>query len=89
MRITAFLDNALRQHGNIEELTKYYSYRGIRVMGVDKKNNRLFFEMDNPCDKLTPENKCSVHGDHERRPLICERYPRFQDNIETCGYGFK
>lgn len=89
LRITAILDNALRQHGNIEELKRYYSYRGMRVAGADKKTNRLFLETNITCDKLTPENKCGVHGDHEKMPLICQKYPWFKDNIATCGYRFE
>jgi len=89
VRITAVLDTSLRQHGNLEELKRYYSYRGIRVVEADRKANKLYYEMDLPCSQLTPDNKCAVHGRPELRPLLCEKYPWFRDNIETCGYRFE
>lgn len=88
-RFAVVLDNAVRQHGSIEDLKIYFSYRGIRVINVDEKNNRLYYEMNVPCDKLNPDNKCSIHDQKELRPFICEKYPWFQDNVESCGYGFE
>lgn len=87
VNITAVRDLALRQHGNMEELERYMSYRGIQVVGSDEERNLIFYSIRNPCSQLGPENECQVHGKPEK-PLICHRYPRTPDDIPECSYRF-
>ncbi len=87
---TVVRDVTLRQHGNMEELQRYLSYRGIRVVGDDEKRNQLYYSMDVPCSELTAENRCRVHGSPEK-PLICNRFPETKEDIEdikNCGFRF-
>ena len=90
VNMTVVRDVTLRQHGNLEELQRYLSFRGIRVVGEDKKSNQLYYSMDIPCSELTPENKCRVHGCPEK-PLLCHRFPETKEDIEdikNCGFRF-
>jgi Fe-S-cluster containining protein len=90
VNMTVVRDVTLRQHGNLEELQRYLSFRGIRVVGEDKKNNQLYYSMDIQCSELTPENKCRVHGSPEK-PLLCHRFPETKKDIEdikNCGFRF-
>ena len=86
IRVTSILSNSIRQHGGIEELKKYYSYRNITVAGYDDKNDLLYLELDTPCDKLDDQNRCVIHSDPTEKPYICHRYPWYRDDIDTCGY---
>jgi len=86
--MTVVRDVTLRQHGNVEELEKYLSYRGIRVVGEDVANNYLFYALDVACDQLTEDNRCGVH-DTPDKPLLCEKYPWEPDDIPQCGYRFE
>lgn len=86
LRITGILSNIVAQHGTFEDAKAYYSYRGIRITDVNRALDTVGLEMDIPCDKLTEDNKCALHSDG--KPSICERYPQFQDDIESCGYTF-
>lgn len=88
VNITAIRDIALAQHGNLEELKRYLSYRGINVVGSDPQKNLLFYSMNIPCGQLTTDNRCRVHNSPEK-PLICYRYPWEKDDIEECGYKFR
>ena len=72
----------------MEDLERYYAYRGFRVVNYSKKDDFINFEADIPCDKLTNDNKCLVHNSDEK-PLLCKTYPSFQDDIEECGYRFQ
>lgn len=88
--MTVVRDVTLQQHGNMEELKRYLSFRGIRVVGEDVKLNRLFYSMDIPCSELTDENRCRVHGT-DQKPLICHRFPESPEAIEdikNCGFRF-
>ena len=90
VNMTVVRDVTLRQHGNLEELQRYLSFRGIRVVGEDRKSNQLYYSMDIPCSELTPENKCRVHGSPEK-PLLCHRFPETKEDIEdikNCGFRF-
>ena len=90
VNITVVRDITLQQHGNLEELQRYLSYRGIRVEGSDEKSNQLYYSMNVPCSELTSDNRCQVHGSPEK-PLICQRFPESPDVIEdikNCGYQF-
>ncbi len=89
VRITGILSNIERQHGSLEEARLYYSFRGIRIAEIDKDMDRVSLEMDIPCDKLTAENRCLLHSDPEKKPVICHRYPWFEDDIEDCGYRWQ
>ena len=88
VNLTVVRDITLRQHGNREELEKYLSYRGIKIVGEDIEANLLFYSIDIPCSKLGPNNECQVH-DSPDKPLICLKYPWFKDDIEECGYTFE
>ena len=91
INITAVRDITLNQHGNLEELQRYLSYRGIRVVGNNEKRNELYYSMDIPCGELTPDNRCRVHGSEEK-PLICNRFPESKEDIQdikNCGFRFK
>lgn len=88
VNITAVRDITLRQHRSLEELKRYLSYRGIRVVGSDEKNNLLFYSMDIPCSQLTPDNQCRVH-DTPEQPLICYRFPWGKEDIKECSYQFR
>ncbi len=91
VNITVVRDITLQQHGSLEELELYLSYRGIRVVGSDEKCNQLHYSMDVPCSELTADNQCRVH-DSPRKPFICHRFPSTLEDIEgipDCGYGFK
>jgi Fe-S-cluster containining protein len=88
VNLTVVRDFTLRQHGNKEELEKYLSYRGIKVVGEDVEANLLFYSIDIPCSQLGPDNECLVH-DSPDKPLICLKYPWFKDDIEECGYTFE
>lgn len=87
VRITGILSNIVSQHGSLDEAGAYYSYRGIRIIDVSEKSNAVGLEMDVHCDKLTENNKCALHPD--KKPVICQRYPQYPDDIESCGYRFK
>ena len=90
VNITAVRDVTLQQHGNLEELQRYLSYRGIRVVGSNEKRNELYYSMDLPCSELTPDNRCGVHGSEEK-PLICNRFPESKEDIQdikNCGFRF-
>ena len=90
VNMTVVRDVTLRQHGNLEELQRYLSFRGIRVVGEDKKSNYLYYSMGIQCSELTPENKCRVHGSPEK-PLLCHRFPETKEDIEdikNCGFRF-
>jgi len=88
VNITAVRDIALSQHGNMEELKTYLSYRGIQVVGDDAEKNLLFYSISIPCSQLGPDNECRVHGKPEK-PLICHRYPWAKDDIKECSYSFE
>jgi len=90
VNITAVRDVTLQQHGNLEELQRYLSYRGIRVVGSNKKRNEIYYSMDLPCSELTPDNRCRIHGSEEK-PLICNRFPESKEDIQdikNCGFRF-
>ena len=72
--MTVVRDVTLRQHGNREELERYLSYRGIRVVGEDVAANALFYEVDIPCSQLTEDNGCKVH-DSPEKPLLVPQIP--------------
>ena len=88
VNITAVRDVTLRQHGSLEELRLYMKYRGIRVVGEDVATNRLFYELDIPCEQLTEDNGCRVHNSPEK-PLLCLKYPEEPGDIPECGYTFR
>jgi len=88
VNLTVVRDITLRQHGSREELEKYLSYRGIKVVGEDTGANLLFYSLDIPCSQLGPNRECLVH-DSPDKPLICLKYPWFKDDIEECGYIFE
>ena len=48
VNITVVKDVTLKQHGNLEELQRYLSYRGISVVGSNEKRNELYYSMDIP-----------------------------------------
>ena len=90
VNMTVVRDVTLQQHGNLEELKRYLSYRGIRVVGSDEKLNQLYYSMDLPCSELTPDNRCRVHDSLEK-PLICNRFPESPgaiEDIKNCGFRF-
>jgi len=87
VNITAVRDATLEQHGNLKELELYLGYRGIRVVGEDAANNRLYYAMDIPCSQLGKDNRCQVHNTPEK-PLLCYRYPWEPDDVEQCGSRF-
>ena len=70
VNITVVRDVTLQQHGNLEELKRYLSYRGIRVVGADENRNQLYYSMDLPCSELASDNRCRMH-DSSEKPLIC------------------
>ena len=81
VNITVVRDITIQQHGSLEELELYLSYRGIRVVGSDEKRNQLYYFMDVPCSELTQDNQCRVH-DSPMKPLICLRFPSSKEDIE-------
>ena len=88
--MTVVRDVTLQQHGNLEELKRYLSYRGIRVVGSDEKRNQLYYSMDLPCSELTANNSCRLHSSSEK-PLICHKFPESPgaiEDIKNCGYRF-
>ena len=90
VNMTVVRDVTLRQHGNLEELQSYFSYRGIRVVGDDEKRNQLYYTMDVPCSELTADKRCRLH-DSPEKPLICNRFPETKEDIEdikSCGFRF-
>ncbi len=87
VNITVVRDVTLLQHGSLEELKRYMSFRGIRVVGEDKEKNMLFYTLDIPCSQLTQNKNCKVHGSPEK-PLLCLKYPWEPDDIDKCGYQF-
>lgn len=89
LRITSVLSNLISQHGSLDEARAYYSFRGIEISYVNKETDTVCLELNIPCDKLTADKKCLLNDQPEQRPLICHRYPWFQDDIETCGYSWK
>jgi Fe-S-cluster containining protein len=89
VRITSVLSALLANHGSLEEAGKYYSYRGIRVAEVDRPSDRVLLEMDTPCAQLDENNRCNIHDDADKKPLICHKYPWFKDDVETCGFKFE
>jgi hypothetical protein len=72
----------------MDELKHYYSFRNIQVAGFDKERDRIFFEMDFPCNQLDSENRCKLHASPSEKPYICHRYPWYEDDIEECGFKF-
>ena len=90
VNITVVKDVTLQQHGNLEELQRYLSYRGINLVGSNEKRNELYYSMDIPCTELMPDKRCRVH-DTEEKPLICNRFPESKEGIEdikNCGFRF-
>ena len=90
VNITVVRDITIQQHGSLEELELYLSYRGIRVVGSDEKRNQLYYSVDVPCSELTTDNQCRVH-DSPMKPLICLRFPSTKEDVEeipNCGYSF-
>ena len=81
VNITVVRDITIQQHGSLEELELYLSYRGIRVVGSDEKRNQLYYSMDVPCSELTQDNQCRVH-DSPMKPLICLRFPSSKEDVE-------
>ena len=86
--MTVVRDVTLRQHGSRAELERYLGYRGIRVAGEDVAANALFYEVDIPCNQLTADNGCKVHGSPDK-PLLCLKYPDAPNDIDECGYSFE
>jgi Fe-S-cluster containining protein len=89
VRITSVLGTILRNHGSLDEARKYYSYRGITIAEVDKHSGLVMLEAAIPCQMLDENNRCKVHDDADKKPLICHKYPWFKDDIETCGFKFE
>lgn len=89
LRITSILSHIVNQHGTLEDARAYYSYRGIDLVELDEKTDRVLLEMPVPCDQLTPDNRCGLHDTPQDKPFICHRYPWFEDDIESCGYTFE
>ncbi|MGK7345100.1 MAG: hypothetical protein ACNS63_04760 [Candidatus Nitrospinota bacterium M3_3B_026] len=89
VRITGVLSHVVGQHGSLEEARVYYSFRGIRITDADHGADRLLFEIDIPCERLTSDNLCALNGRPEEKPVICHRYPMFPDDIEGCGYTWR
>ena len=89
MRITGILSHVVGQHGSLDEARAYYSFRKIRIAAVSPETDSLCFELDIPCDKLTEDNHCLLHGQPEIKPMICHRYPAVSDDIGRCGYSFR
>ncbi|MDH5510163.1 MAG: YkgJ family cysteine cluster protein [Nitrospinota bacterium] len=87
-RMTCVISEMVAQHGTLEEAETYYSFRGARFAQVDLAADRVGVEMAIPCDRLTGDNKCSLHHTPEKKPLICHRYPVAPDDIEKCGFRF-
>jgi len=90
VNITVVKDVTLQQHGNLEELERYLSFRGISIVGSNEKRNELYYSIDIPCSELTSNKRCRVHGTEEK-PLICNRFPESQEDIEdikNCGFRF-
>ena len=81
VNMTVVRDVTLQQHGNLEELKRYLSYRGIRVVGSDEKRNQLYYSMDLPCSELTPDNRCRVHDSPENR-LFATDSPNLQELLK-------
>ncbi len=91
VNLTVVRDVALQQHGNLEELKLYLSYRGIQVAGEDVENNFLFYSISIPCRQLNEDKSCRVHETPDK-PLLCLRYPKEKADvadIEECSYSFK
>jgi Fe-S-cluster containining protein len=64
-------------------------YRGIRVVGENIERNELFYSINITCEQLGSDNECKVHGDYEKKPLLCHRYPMEPDDTEKCSYQFQ
>jgi len=88
LRITGVLSNILRQHGTLEDAEAYYLYHGVKLVDVDKITDRALLEIDRRCDQLSEDNRCALHG-QDKKPFICQKYPWFPDDIESCGFYFK
>jgi Fe-S-cluster containining protein len=90
VNITAVRDISIQQHGSLNELKLYLSYRGIEVVGENIEKNLLFYSIGIPCSQLNVDFKCKVHNSSEK-PLICNRFPRDREDLEglkDCGYRF-
>ncbi len=88
LNITTLLSHALKQHRSIDEVKLYYHYRNIKVIGINEQEDKLYIEVPIPCSQLTPDNRCLIHQDPEKKPLLCHLYPIAKDNIYQCGYIF-
>ena len=89
VNITVVRDVTLRQHKTLKELELYMEYRGICVVGESIERNELFYSINIPCQQLGTDNECKVHGDYEKKPLLCHRYPIEPDGTEKCSYQFQ
>ncbi len=89
VRITGVYSVIIHNHGSLDEARAYYSYRGIRLVEALPQADRVLLEIDIPCSQLTPDNKCRLHETPEKKPLICHKYPWFEDDVEGCGYRFE
>ena len=89
VRLTSVLGTIIWNHGSLEEARKYYSYRGITIAEVDRPSGLVMLEVAIPCGQLDENNRCKVHADEDKKPLICRKYPWFKDDIETCGFKFE
>jgi len=88
VQITAKLGHALTQHRSVDEIKLYYSYRQIKVVGVDFHQDALFLEIPIPCQQLDQSNHCQIHGEPHLKPLLCHLYPAEPDDIQQCGFHF-
>lgn len=89
IRVTSILSHIVKQHGTLEEAKAYYSYRGISLSEADEKKDRVLLELPLECSQLTVDNRCMLHDKPETKPVICHRYPWYEDDIESCGYSFE
>lgn len=89
LRITTVLSHIIENHGSVDEARIYYSFRGMRLTETYPAIDRALLELDIPCNQLSAENTCMLHDRPEQKPLICHKYPWFQDDIPTCGFTFE
>jgi hypothetical protein len=88
VNMTVVRDVTLQQHGNLEELQRYLSFRGIRVVGEDEKSNQLYYSMDIQCSELTPENnvECMVVQKSRSFAIAFLKQKRILKTLKTADF---
>lgn len=89
LSITAVYSHSIHEHRSYEELKKYYQYRNIEVIGFNLEKDQLYLEVPITCQHLDNNNRCAIHEDEDKLPLLCQLYPQDEPENKDCGFYFE